>query len=39
MINQGWTWADLQTLTFRQLNLFSQKMNERIEKEIKAMKR
>lgn len=37
MINQGWTWTDLQTLTFPQLNLFADKMaerNERLRREL-----
>lgn len=38
MIHEGWTWADLQSLTFPQLNLFADKMNERNEKLAKAMK-
>ncbi len=38
MINEGWTWADLRSLTFRQLDLFAEKMNLRNEKMSKAMK-
>jgi hypothetical protein len=36
MISEGWTWADLQSLTFPQLNLFADKMNERLEAIAKA---
>lgn len=39
MINEGWTWADLQTLTLPQLNAFVDAMNERNEKARKALKR
>lgn len=38
MINEGWTWGDLLSLTFPQLNLFAKKMNERNEKIARAMK-
>jgi hypothetical protein len=39
MIHEGWSWTDLQDLTFPQLNLFADKMNERNEKLARAMKR
>ena len=38
MINEGWSWRDLQALTFRQLDLFAAKMNERNERLAKALK-
>lgn len=39
MISEGWSWGDLQTLTFRQLDLFAEKMNDRNERIAKAIKR
>jgi hypothetical protein len=38
MINEGWSWGDLKSLTFRQLDLFAEKMNERNEELARKMK-
>lgn len=39
MINEGHSWRDLREMTFRQLDLFAEKMNERNERIARALKR
>jgi hypothetical protein len=38
MIHEGWSWSDLQDLTFPQLNMFADLMNERLEQIARASK-